>query len=67
MESSKYREYERLEGQGYDEQLKDKDDNRKRNIKGPGLGHKPGEKKYTTSHYIIPPKVNKNLEFIFIK
>jgi len=62
VESSKYREFERLEAQGYDEELKDKDDNRPRNIKAPGLGHKPGqytpgEKKYTTSDYIIPPKV----------
>lgn len=62
VESSKYREFERLEANGYDEDIKDKDDNRKRNIKAPGLGHKPGqytpgEKKYTTSDYIIPPKV----------
>jgi len=62
VESSKYREYERLEGEGYDETVKDQDDNRKKNLKAPGLGHKhgkftPGDKKYTTSDYIIPPKV----------
>ena len=62
VESSKYREYERLEGQGYDDGLIDPDDNRRKQIKAPGLGHKqgqytPGEKKYTTSDYILPPKV----------
>ena len=62
MESSKYREYERLEGQGYEDGMIDPDDNRRKQIKAPGLGHKPGkytpgEKKYTTSDYIIPPKV----------
>ena len=62
VESSKYREYERLEGEEYDETVKDQDDNRKKNLKAPGLGHKhgkftPGDKKYTTSDYIIPPKV----------
>jgi len=62
VESSKYREYERLEGEGYDDSIKDPDDNRKKNIKAPGLGHvpgkyTPGDKKYTTSDYIIPPKV----------
>jgi len=62
VESSKYREYERLEGEGYDEAIKDPEENRIRNIKAVGLGHKPGEftpgeKKYTTSDYVIPPKV----------
>merc|ERR1719430_357063 len=62
VESSKYREYERLEEEGYEECVKDQDDNRRKNIKAPGLGHKPGkftpgDKKYTTSDYIIPPKV----------
>ena len=33
VESSKYREYERLEGQGYDESLKDPEDKRVRDIK----------------------------------
>ena len=45
MESSKYREYERLEGQGYEDGMIDPDDNRRKQIKAPGLGHKPG--KYT--------------------
>ena len=62
VESSKYREYERLEAQGYEDGLIDPDDNTRKQIKAPGLGHKhgkftPGEKKYTTSDYIIPPKV----------
>ncbi|XP_023326591.1 uncharacterized protein LOC111700016 [Eurytemora carolleeae] len=62
VENSKYREYERLEMEGYDEGIKDPEDNRKRNVQAVGLGHKPGEftpgeKKYTTSDYIIPPKV----------
>ena len=62
VESSKYREYERLEGEGYDDIVTDPDDNRKKNLRAPGLGHKPGkftpgDKKYTTSDYIIPPKV----------
>jgi len=62
VESSKYREYERLEGEGYDETVTDPNDNRKKNLKAPGLGHMPGkftpgDKKYTTSDYIIPPKV----------
>merc|ERR1740128_1040962 len=52
VESSKYREYERLEGEGYDDTVKDPDDNRKKNLKAPGLGHMPGkftpgDKKYT--------------------
>ena len=33
VESSKYREYERLEGEGYDEAIKDPEENRIRNIK----------------------------------
>ena len=62
VESSKYREYERLEAQGYEEGMIDPDDNRRKQINAPGLGHKhgkftPGEKKYTTSDYIIAPKV----------
>jgi len=62
VESSKYREYERLETQGYEDSQIDPDDNRRKQINAPGLGHKkgsftPGEKKYTTSDYIIPPKV----------
>jgi len=62
VESSKYREYERLEAQGYDESIKDPEDQRIRNLKAPGLKAKEGEfrdddKKYTTSDYIIPPKV----------
>lgn len=63
VESSKYREYERLEGEGYDESIKDPEDKRVRNIKAPGLRAKEGEyvtetdKKFTTSDYIIAPKV----------
>ena len=62
VENSKYREYERLEAGGYEDGLVDLDDNTRRQIKAPGLGHKhgkytPGEKKFTTSDYVIPPKV----------
>ena len=32
VENSKYREYERLEMEGYDEGIKDAEDNRKRNV-----------------------------------
>jgi len=32
VENSKYREYERLEMEGYDEGIKDPEDNRKRNV-----------------------------------
>ena len=62
VESSKFREYERLEGEGYDDSLKDPDHDKLRNINAPGLGstqvsnkrHKPA---YTSSDYIVPPKV----------
>ena len=62
MESSKYREYERLKGEGNDEAMKDPDDNIQKNIKAPGLGYMPGkftpgDYKYRTIDYIIPPKV----------
>jgi len=63
VESSKYREYERLEGQGYDDSIKDPEDKQQRKLKAPGLRAKEGEyvtdtdKKYTTSDYIIAPKV----------
>ena len=62
VENSKYREYERLEAGGYEDGLIDPDDNTRKQIKAPGLGHKhgkytPGEKKFTTSDYVIPPKV----------
>ena len=62
VENSKYREYERLEAAGYEDGLIDPDDNTRKQIKAPGLGHKhgkytPGEKKFTTSDYVIPPKV----------
>ena len=62
VESSKYREYERLEAQGYEDGLIDPDDNRRKQINAPGLGHKhgkftPGEKKWMASDYIIAPKV----------
>ena len=43
VESSQYREYEMLEGEGYNDSIKDPDDNRKKNLKAPGLGHVPGK------------------------
>ena len=61
VETSKYQEYARLEGEGYDEEIKDPEENRVRKKVAPGLGHDPknpaGEKKFTTSDYIIAPKV----------
>merc|ERR1719495_1878383 len=42
VESSKYREYERLETQGYEESQIDPDDNRRKQLNAPGLGHKKG-------------------------
>ncbi len=63
VESAKFREYERLETKGYDEELKDHDSDKPRNISAPGLGlgteGEGNQKKlqYTSSDYIIPPKV----------
>ncbi len=79
VESAKFKEYERLEGEGYDESLKDKDHDKLKNIHAPGLGSNPNPKtkkvnvakmkkydesaaasssaKFTTSDYIVPPKV----------
>ena len=64
VESAKFREFERLEGQGYDEDKLDPDRDKLKNIKAPGLAAKDEEttttdpkEKYTTSDYIVPPKV----------
>ena len=64
VESAKFREFERLEGEGYDEDKLDPDRDKLRNLKAPGLtakGEEPVEsdpkEKYTTSDYIVPPKV----------
>ena len=64
IESAKFREFERLEGQGYDEDKLDPDRDKLKNIKAPGLAAKDEEttttdpkEKYTTSDYIVPPKV----------
>ena len=64
VESAKFREFERLEGEGYDEDKLDPDRDKLRNIKAPGLVAKGEEstetdpkEKYTTSDYIVPPKV----------
>lgn len=64
VESAKFREFERLEGQGYDEDKLDPDRDKLKNIKAPGLVAKGEEtpetdpkEKYTTSDYIVPPKV----------
>ena len=93
VESAKFKEFERLEGEGYDETLKDPDSGtykffdilfsrkiffyfyflvigKMRQIHAPGLGHDPrtprtmktyneaeSKEKYTTSDYVVPPKV----------
>ena len=72
VESAKFKEYERLEGEGYDDEIKDKDRNKLRNIQAPGLGFDPrtprtmktyneseneSKNKFTTSDYVVPPKV----------
>ena len=71
VESAKFKEYERLETDGYDEDLKDRDHDKIKRMHAPGLGHDPrapkkmktydeeqAEKaKYTTSDYVVPPKV----------
>ena len=68
VETSKYREYERLEEEGYDEETKDPhaDGTTGRKVRpAKGLGLKEGkeakvnteQKKFVTSDYIIPPKV----------
>jgi hypothetical protein len=67
VETSKYTEYERLEGEGYDEDLKDPEGTqRQRKRHAPGLktdeekavlGLGKTDRKFTTSDYIIPPKV----------
>ncbi len=67
VESAKFREYERLETAGYDEDLKDPDHDKLKNLNAPGLGSDPKSRraarqdnqknKYTESDYIIPPKV----------
>ena len=68
VESAKFKEYERLEAEGYDEELKDPDRDKLRNINAPGLGSEPASKgkkrpreaeevKFSTSDYVVPPKV----------
>ena len=69
VETARFKEYERLEGQGLPEELKDPDHDKLRNINAPGLGstdpetgkrRKCAEEKraaYTTSDYVVPPKV----------
>jgi tetratricopeptide (TPR) repeat protein len=59
VESSRNREYERLEGEGYDVTVKDQDAIRKNNYKANEIGHNPEKftPGHTTSDYIIPPKV----------
>ena len=70
VESAKFKEYERLEGDGYDETIKDEDHHKLKKLHTPGLGHDPRTPrtmkaystetemaKYTTSDYVIPPKV----------
>ena len=43
VESSKFKEYERLEAEGYDEELKDEDRHKLKNIRAPGLGSKEAQ------------------------
>ena len=69
VESAKFREYERLEGDGYDKSLLDPDKDKIKKLHAPGLGHDPRapktlknyneaeSNKYTTSDYVVPPKV----------
>ncbi len=67
VEASKFKEYERLETDGYDESIKDKDRDKIKRLHAPGLGSAPRhlkeyneeeiKAKYTTSDYVVPPKV----------
>ena len=64
VEGAKFREFERLETEGYDEDKLDPDRDKLRNLKAPGLAAKGEETvevdpkdKYITSDYIVPPKV----------
>jgi tetratricopeptide (TPR) repeat protein len=63
VESAKFKEYERLETQGYDETIKDADHDKLRNINAPGLGSQPGQrskppdKVYEVGDYVVPPRV----------
>ena len=63
VESAKFREYERLEGKGYDPELKDLDHDKLRNLNAPGLGSsaktrsEEPKRQFTTSDYVVPPKV----------
>ena len=63
VETAKYQEYARLEEEGYDESVKDPEQEGRKAKPAKGLGHVPGEKantektSYTTSDYIIAPKV----------
>ena len=67
VEMAKFKEYERLEAVGYDPGIKDPNHDKPRNICAPGLGVDKSEAKkkreaepkkiFTTSDYIVPPKV----------
>lgn len=68
IENSRFKEYERLEGEGYDEAIKDPDHAKLRNLKAPGLGSVDPDtgkrvqgdaprERLTASDYIVPPKV----------
>ena len=63
VETAKYQEYARLEEEGYDEEVKDPEQEGRKAKPAKGLGLQPGEKAntekttYVTSDYIIAPKV----------
>ena len=69
VESAKFREYERLETEGYDKSLLDPDKDKIKKLHAPGLGSDPRapktlktlseseSNKFTTSDYVVPPKV----------
>ena len=46
VESAKFKEYERLEGDGYDEAIKDDDHDKLKKLHTPGLGHDPRTPRY---------------------
>jgi hypothetical protein len=64
IESSKFKEFGRLESDGYDEDKLDPDREKLRHFQAPGFAAKGEEanevdpkEKYTTSDYVVPPKV----------
>ena len=63
VETAKYQEYARLEEEGYDEEIKDPEQEGRKVKPAKGLGLQPGQKAntekttYVTSDYIIAPKV----------